>query len=74
MKHEGLTEHEKSVGWCIPDSRHFDMNVNAVVQRTRDAFLIFRHDSRCTRTGFLYIPIIATWARVYTIGYLFRYQ
>jgi hypothetical protein len=31
------------------------MNIDAVQQRTGDAFLVSGNDSRCTRTGFLWV-------------------
>ena len=37
------------------------MNINTVKQWTRYSFLIFRNDSRCTRTGFLWVEKPATW-------------
>jgi len=56
--------HSVTAQLFIIHARDFDVNINAVKKWTGDTFLIFGNDSRSTRTGFLCITPMSTWARI----------
>ena len=47
--------------------RDLNMNINAIRQRTRDLFLIFRYQGLCTCAWLLCIPLESARAGMYTI-------
>src|SRR5215212_2027000 len=49
----------------IIHSWHFNVNVNAIQQWTRNSFLIFGDQSRCTCTRLLCISIETAWTGVH---------
>ena len=55
----------------IIHSGNFDVNIDAIQQRTRDLFLIFGHHRRHTSTRLERVTIESAQARIHTIRHIF---
>jgi len=51
----------------VVHARHFDVDVDAVEQWSRDALLVFRDHRRRTGAGLLAVAIVAAWTGIHTI-------